>query len=69
MQIKCKTCQRPVTPDDIGCTKKLKNRGATEFFCISCLAKEYGVAEEVFFEMIDRWRNEGCTLFASHFEK
>ena len=37
----CKICGTELTRDEIGLTKKLINRGAIEFLCISCLAKKF----------------------------
>ena len=45
-------------------TKKLINRGATEFFCVGCLARHFEVTEAVIRERIEYFRQSGCTLFA-----
>ena len=63
MQNNCVKCQKPLTLDDIGASKKLINRGASEFMCVACLAKHYSVAETAIFERIDYFRKQGCTLF------
>jgi len=65
MQNNCIKCNRALCGDDIGATKKLINRGSTEFMCISCLAKKYGVTEERIKEKIEEWRASGCALFAA----
>lgn len=60
----CEKCGVLLTPDDIGATKKLINRGMTEgFMCIPCLAERYGVSEERLHEKIEYWRSTGCLLF------
>ena len=64
MQNKCILCDSQLRNDDMGATKKLINRGTTEYMCIPCLAKKFGVAEELLLEKIEYWRESGCTLFA-----
>jgi len=59
----CIQCGAPLTSDEVGLTKKLINRGATSFLCIHCLAKEFGVSEELLQEKIMQFRAMGCTLF------
>ena len=67
--LRCKKCGKEIFQDDIGCTKKLKNRGATEFFCISCLSAEYGISENSLRKQIENWREQGCMLFPPKEEK
>lgn len=62
-QPKCKKCGRELTCDEIGIHKKMINRGATEFFCLTCLAREIGSTEEKLRERIEHFRREGCMLF------
>ncbi len=59
----CKACRRPLTQDEVAVTKKLVNRGATEFLCVSCLARRFEVAEDDIHERIRHFRETGCTLF------
>lgn len=61
----CKTCGRALTDDEIAVTKKLINRGATEFLCISCLASHFEVTEADIEERIRHFKQMGCTLFDS----
>ncbi len=63
MQPKCKKCGRTLTYDEIGCHKKMINRGATEFFCLTCLAEHIHVTEERLKERIEHFRATGCLLF------
>ena len=65
MQNKCIKCDFTLTPDDIGASRKLINRGMDkDFLCISCLAEKYGVTVEKLKEKIEYWRESGCMLFA-----
>ena len=56
-------CGRKLTFDEIGIHKKMLNRGATEFYCLTCLAEHIGVTEERLQERIEHFRREGCLLF------
>ena len=62
-QSRCASCCRPLTKDEIALTRKLVNRGATVFFCLSCLAKHFEVPETVLHQKIHEFREMGCTLF------
>ena len=59
----CHICGRVLVPDECALTKKLINRGAVEFMCLSCLAEHFDVSEEVLREKIRQFREMGCTLF------
>ena len=59
----CVKCGKPLEFNDIGATKKFINRGATEFMCRACLAKELGVSEELIEKKIEQFKRQGCMLF------
>ena len=59
----CAECGRVLTKDEIGLTKKLVNRGAVSFLCLTCLARRFGVSEALLKDKIDQFRQMGCTLF------
>ena len=59
----CRSCGRPLLPDEIALTKKLVNRGAREFLCLACLSAHFQVSEETLREKIRQFREMGCTLF------
>ena len=61
---RCKTCGRTLTADEIGLTKKLINRGATDFFCLTCLAQTFACSEALLLEKIEQFRRQGCSLFS-----
>ena len=63
MTDKCKDCGRELTSDEIGATKRFINRGATEFYCLDCLAARFKVTRTYLEEKIEYFRNSGCTLF------
>ncbi len=59
----CFQCGRLLEADEIALTKKLINRGAEHFFCLSCLAVHFEATEESLREKIRYFREMGCTLF------
>ena len=59
----CVRCGRPLEADEIALTKKLVNRGASRFCCLSCLAAHFDVPEEALRKKIAEFREMGCTLF------
>ena len=59
----CMTCGVPLSRDEIGLHRKIVNRGATQYCCIHCLAKHFKVSEAELRDMIERFREAGCTLF------
>jgi hypothetical protein len=59
----CSKCGTPISSDEIAVTRKLINRGAREFYCVSCLADWFEVRPEDILERIEYFRASGCTLF------
>ena len=61
---KCYVCGKtPLTKDEIGLTKKLINKKAASFYCLSCLAEYLEVTEEELLAKVEEFKNEDCTLF------
>ena len=61
---RCKSCGKELTAYDVGFFKKMVNRGAeADFLCIGCTAAYFHVTPEKAWEMINRFRSMGCTLF------
>lgn len=60
---KCMKCLRPLTYDEVALHRKMVNRGAREFMCITCLADYFKVSEDALRERIDYFKKTGCTLF------
>ena len=64
MQNNCVICDSPLSPDDIGASRKLINRGLDkDFLCVDCLAERYGITPDALRERIEFWREGGCMLF------
>lgn len=59
----CKSCGKDLTGNEIGLTKKLINRGSTEFYCINCLAEKFGCDVPLLEKKIEQFKKQGCTLF------
>lgn len=59
----CKKCGKELGGNDIGLTKKLINRGSTEFLCIDCIAEKFDCTKELLEEKIRQFKESGCTLF------
>jgi len=61
--MKCAGCGRELVSDEIAVTRKMINRGATEFFCVDCLAGMFRITPEDVRGLIERFRKAGCSLF------
>ena len=61
--LKCLKCGAELTSDEVGLHRKLVNRGATEYMCISCLSVHFKINPEELHELIIRFRSYGCMLF------
>lgn len=59
----CKKCGKELSGNDIGLTKKLINRGSTDFLCIDCIAEKFDCTKELLEEKIRQFKESGCTLF------
>ena len=59
----CCQCGKTVSRDEIAVTKKLINRGTSDYFCVPCLAAYFEVQPEAIQERIAYFRASGCTLF------
>lgn len=61
---KCFVCgKNPLSKDEIGLTKKIIDKKATSFYCLSCLAEYLEVTEEELLAKIEEFKNDGCALF------
>ena len=61
---KCVRCGAFLSKDETALTRKLINRGTTEFFCLSCLANHFQLSEDILLKMIEEFKAMGCTLFS-----
>lgn len=62
-QVRCIRCGAVLEKDDIALTRKMVNRGAETFFCVSCLAEHFELTEGILRKKILDFKAMGCTLF------
>ncbi len=60
---RCIKCGRELTHNEAGLHKKLVNRAAESFMCISCLARYFNVSKEALEKKIIHFKEQGCMLF------
>lgn len=60
---KCYVCGKELSNNEIGLTKKLIDKKADKFYCLSCLAEYLEVTEEELLAKVEEFKEEGCTLF------
>ena len=51
--------------DEIALHKRMIDRGALSFMCLSCMAKYFEVTETLLREKAEHFRHDGCTLFCT----
>ena len=59
----CMKCGRELKHVEIGLTKKMVNRGAKEYMCLTCLSEFTGVSEEELLSKAEHFKKMGCILF------
>ena len=59
----CLRCGQPVTRDEIGLTKKLINRGTTQWLCYTCMSRHFDVTVDALRRKVEEFREMGCLLF------
>lgn len=67
----CKKCGKELTHDEIALYRKIYNRGAKDFLCISCSSQYLEVSEELLLTKMQEFKDMGCTLFLQqqHFRR
>lgn len=60
---RCRTCEAPLSTNEIAAYLKMVDRGAESFLCKSCLAKRLGTTEEEIDRKIEHFKRQGCVLF------
>ena len=61
--VRCVRCGAILEKDDIAITRKMVNRGAESFYCVSCLAEHFDLTDEILRQKIVEFKAMGCTLF------
>jgi uncharacterized protein YlaI len=63
-QINCAYCDKEkLSKNDIGLNKKLIHRQLKRMMCLTCLAAYFETTEEELKEMIEGFKQQGCSLF------
>ena len=61
--LRCVRCGAVLAKDDVAMTRKMINRGAESFYCLSCLADHFELTVDILREKIKEFKAMGCTLF------
>ena len=64
----CRECGRELTRDETALYRRMVNRAAASFMCLSCLAAYFRCDESLLRCKIEQFRAAGCTLFRSREE-
>lgn len=60
---RCRTCEAPLSTNEIAAYLKMVDRGAESFLCKACLARRLGTTEEEIDRKIEHFKRQGCVLF------
>jgi DNA-directed RNA polymerase subunit RPC12/RpoP len=67
--MKCHECEQEIKNDIISkkdvlaLNKKLLGRGITRYFCAECLAEYLGIEKSELPDLVEQFKQQGCTLF------
>ena len=59
----CSDCGKAITKDEKALSMKLIDPETEEFYCLSCMADNFGCTEEDLRIKIQEFKEQGCTLF------
>ena len=59
----CSCYKKPLSKDEIGITKKLISPDTKNFYCSDCIADYFECEIEDILDKIEKFKEEGCTLF------
>ena len=63
-QINCAYCGKEnLSKNNIGLNKKLIHQQVERMMCLTCLAAYFETTEEELNEMIERFKQQGCSMF------
>ncbi|MEW6230165.1 MAG: hypothetical protein AB1700_19115 [Bacillota bacterium] len=60
----CYNCRQAVTKDVIALNRKMLGHQTKRLLCLSCLADYLGCTEAQLRDLIEEFKEQGCTLFA-----
>lgn len=59
----CADCEKALTRDEIALSRKLIDADTQDFYCLGCMAQNFGCTEDDLKIKIQEFREQGCTLF------
>lgn len=59
----CVNCSRKLTKDETALSKKMLGKNTKQFLCLACLSEYLNTDKDILIEKIERFKEEGCTLF------
>ena len=59
----CTDCGKLINKDEIALSRKLIDLNTEEFYCLACMAENFGCNEEDLKIKIQEFKEQGCTLF------
>ena len=59
----CCDCGIELKKDEIALSRKLIDSDTSEFYCLSCMADNFGCTKEDLEVKIQEFKEQGCTLF------
>ncbi len=60
----CYVCGKDkLSKNEIGLTKKLLDKNATQFYCLDCLAEKLEVDTEFLIARVEEFKSQGCIHF------
>ena len=62
-KIKCCDCGKLLKKDEIALSQKLIDLDTEEFFCLNCMANNFGCSISDLEIKISEFKEQGCTLF------
>ncbi len=62
-KLNCTDCGKQLAKDEIALSRKLIDPDTEEFYCLTCMADNFGCTEEDLVIKIQEFKEQGCTLF------
>ncbi len=59
----CADCGKPISKDEVALSRKLIDPDTEEYYCLTCMAENFGCTEEDLRIKIQEFKEQGCTLF------
>ncbi len=59
----CTDCGKLINKDEIALSRKLIDLNTEEFYCLACMAENFGCTEDDLKIKIREFKEQGCTLF------